>query len=136
MKKLIALLFLFLGQSAFAADSSTVIYHVDEPERLGFALGNINNHIRGVGGPDKVHIVLVVNGPAVKALQKSGADPKLAQTLTQLRAQKVELDACGVAMKQLNLGVEDLIDGFVRVDQGGVVRIAELQGQGYVYIKP
>ena len=135
MKKLLAVLFL-LAQSALAADPTKVIYHVSEPERLPFALANIANHIRGVGGPDKVTIVLVTNGPAVKALQKSSADPKLAETLAQLHTQKVELDACGNTLKQLNLGVGDLVDGFVRVDQGGVVRIAELQGQGYVYIKP
>jgi intracellular sulfur oxidation DsrE/DsrF family protein len=32
--------------------------------------------------------------------------------------------------------LNDLIDGFARVDQGGVVRIVELQQQGYIYLRP
>jgi intracellular sulfur oxidation DsrE/DsrF family protein len=39
-----------------------------------------------------------------------------------MRAQAVETD--------------ELIPGFIRVDQGGVVRIAELQAEGYLYIRP
>ena len=31
---------------------------------------------------------------------------------------------------------DELIPGMIRVDQGGVVRIAELQQQGYLYIRP
>ncbi len=35
-------------------------------------------------------------------------------------------------------GVEtdDLLPGFVRVDQGGVVRLAKLQSEGYIYLRP
>jgi intracellular sulfur oxidation DsrE/DsrF family protein len=29
-----------------------------------------------------------------------------------------------------------LLPGFVTAEQGGVVRIAELQSQGYVYLRP
>ncbi len=136
MRNLICAALMLLGTACFAADPSKVVYHVNEPDRLAFALGNIANHIKGVGGPDKVDIVLVVHGPAVQALQKLTIDPKVADALARLRQQKVEFDACGNTLKQLSLGVEDLADGFVRVDQGGVVRIAELQGKGYVYIRP
>lgn len=135
MKTLLALAFLF-AQCAFAADASKVVYHVNEPDKLPFALQNIANHLRGAGGPDKVEIVLVVHGPVVKALQKTSVDPKVSQALAQLRTQKVEFDACGNTLNQLDLGVGDLVDGFVRVDQGGVVRIAELQARGYVYLRP
>jgi intracellular sulfur oxidation DsrE/DsrF family protein len=33
-------------------------------------------------------------------------------------------------------GLDGLLPGFVRADEGGVVRIAELQSQGYLYIRP
>jgi len=39
-----------------------VVYHVSESKKVSFVLGNINNHIDGVGGPDRVEIVVVVNG--------------------------------------------------------------------------
>jgi hypothetical protein len=39
-------------------------------------------------------------------------------------------------MKALDVGLDELLPNFVQVDQGGVVRIAELQAQGYIYIRP
>ena len=39
-------------------------------------------------------------------------------------------------MKAQKVDVADLLPGFVAVDQGGVVRIAELQSQGYLYLRP
>jgi intracellular sulfur oxidation DsrE/DsrF family protein len=32
--------------------------------------------------------------------------------------------------------MKDLVPGFVAAERGGVVRIAELQSQGYVYLRP
>jgi hypothetical protein len=37
--------------------------------------------------------------------------------------------------RQWNVTVPDLLPGFVKVDRGGVVRIAELQAQGYAYLR-
>jgi len=48
----------------------------------------------------------------------------------------LELNACGNTVKAQNIGVADLMPGFVKVDQGGVVRIAKVQAQGYVYLRP
>ena len=39
-------------------------------------------------------------------------------------------------MEAQNITLSDLLPGFVVADKGGVVRIAELQSQGYVYLKP
>ena len=39
-------------------------------------------------------------------------------------------------MKSQKIELKDLLPGFVSVDQGGVVRIAELQSQGYLYLRP
>jgi len=39
-------------------------------------------------------------------------------------------------MKGQKVTLKDLLPGFVSLEQGGVVRIAELQGQGYAYIRP
>lgn len=48
----------------------------------------------------------------------------------------VELNACGDTMRAQGVETDDLLPGFIRVDQGGVERIAELQMQGCVYIRP
>ena len=43
--------------------------------------------------------------------------------------------ACGNTMKSQNVTVTELLPGFVVADKGGVVRIAELQSQGYLYLR-
>ena len=47
-----------------------VVYHLADADRVHFALGNIQNHFDGVGGPDNVTIALVVLGP--KRLPEAG----------------------------------------------------------------
>jgi intracellular sulfur oxidation DsrE/DsrF family protein len=39
-------------------------------------------------------------------------------------------------MRALNLTLKDLLPGFVVADKGGVVRIAQLQSQGFIYLRP
>lgn len=48
----------------------------------------------------------------------------------------LQLAACGNTMKAQNLTLNDLLPGFVVADRGGVVRIAELQSIGYLYLRP
>jgi intracellular sulfur oxidation DsrE/DsrF family protein len=48
----------------------------------------------------------------------------------------VELAACGNTMKSQHVTLKDLLPGFVSADRGGMVRIAELQSQGYQYLRP
>ena len=39
-------------------------------------------------------------------------------------------------MKSQNVSLKDLLPGFISADKGGVVRLAELQSQGYLYLRP
>jgi hypothetical protein len=39
-------------------------------------------------------------------------------------------------MEAQNLTVGDLLPGFVGAEQGAVVKLAELQGQGWAYLRP
>jgi uncharacterized protein len=39
-------------------------------------------------------------------------------------------------MRAMNLTLKDLLPGFVIADKGAVVRIAELQSQGFIYLRP
>lgn len=113
-----------------------VVYHVADPEKVAFALGNIRNHIEGMGGPEKVEIVLVVHGPGLKAFQELQAEPRVKEGVAALREDGVEFEACGNTLKALGVELFDLLPGFEKVDQGGVVRIAQLQEKGYIYIRP
>ena len=127
------------GGTAWAAtpkNKQKVVYHLSDAEKVSFVLSNIQNHIAGVGGPEYVEIVLVVHGPALKAFHLAAADPAVKQVVSNLKEEGVSLDACANTMKVQKVDESGLLPGFVKVDQGGVVRIAQLQGDGYVYLRP
>lgn len=119
-----------------ASEKQKVAYHVTEQAKVGFVITNIRNHINGMGGPENVEIVLVAHGPALKQFHVMEGNASAMDRLTKLMGKGVKFNACGVTMKALNYQMDDLIEGAVRVDQGGVVRLAQLQQDGYLYLRP
>jgi len=117
-------------------DKSKAVYHLDDLDKVNFVLGNIENHYNGVGGPEHVTIALVVHGPALKAFHAIEASAETAQKVAGFSKAGLGLNACGNTMKAQKVTLQDLLPGFVEARQGGVVRIAELQSQGYVYLRP
>ena len=113
-----------------------VVYHLNDLDKVNFVIGNIENHFDGVGGPDNVTIALVVHGQALRAFHASSANPDLSRRVGQFSKAGLELAACGNTMKSQNVALKDLLPGFISADRGGVVRIAELQSQGYLYLRP
>ena len=113
-----------------------VVYHLSDLDKVSFVVGNIQNHLDGVGGPDNVTIALVVHGQALRAFHTAQANPDLSKHIGQFARAGLELAACGNTMKSQKVGLADLLPGFVAADRGGVVRIAELQSQGYLYLRP
>ena len=89
-----------------------------------------------MGGPDKVTIALVVHGPALRAFNSAGASPDVAHRVGEFGKVGLELNACGNTMKAQKVTLKDLLPGFIVAERGGVVRIAELQSKGYVYLRP
>ena len=127
------------GTGAARADDPAVpkvAYHLSDIDKVAFVLGNIENHIEGEGGPDKVRIVLVVHGPALNLFNKAKANPDIVKRMSRIADAGVGLNACGNTMKAQQIEVTDLLPGFVRVDEGGVVRLARLQAEGYAYLRP
>jgi uncharacterized protein len=121
---------------ADTATRSKVVYHLADAEKVNFVLGNIQNHYDGVGGPDKVTIALVVHGPALKAFQARAATPDLSEKVKHFSKIGLKLNACGNTMKAQKITLADLLPGFVEAHEGGVVKLAELQAQGYIYLRP
>jgi intracellular sulfur oxidation DsrE/DsrF family protein len=113
-----------------------VVYHLSDADKVSFVLGNIENHLDGVGGPDHVTIALVVHGPPLRAFHAASANPNITRRVGQFSKAGLELAACGNTMKSQNVALKDLLPGFISADRGGVVRIAELQSQGYLYLRP
>ncbi len=121
---------------AATPDASKVVYHLSDLDKVDFVLGNINNHYKGMGGPDKVAIALVVHGPALKAFHSASASPDLSKRTAEEKKNGLQLHACINTMRAQNVTLEDLLPGFVVADKGGVVRLAQLQADGYVYLRP
>ncbi|MDO9417489.1 DsrE family protein [Pararhizobium sp.] len=113
-----------------------VVYHLSDIDKAGFVLGNIKNHIEGMGGPDTVRIVLVVHGPALIPFHERKAGADIRAKLAKINGPALSLAACGNTMDGQEVSLADLLPGFVRADEGGVVRIAMLQSQGYLYLRP
>ncbi len=114
-----------------------VVYHLSEPGKANFVLNNIRNHVKGVGGPQNVEIVLVVHGPGLKAFNMISGNQKALGKLAKLQKEAgIAFRACGNTMKALKVSLNDLPPGTARISQGGVVHIMELQEAGYTYIRP
>src|SRR5215217_3700273 len=113
-----------------------VVYHLNDLDKVSFVLGNIQNHLDGVGGPDHVTIALVIHGQALRAFHSAAANPDISKRVGQFSKAGLELAACGNTMKAQNVALKDLLSGLIVAEQGGVVRIAELQSQGYLYLRP
>jgi uncharacterized protein len=119
-----------------ASSKLKVVYHLNDLDKVNFVLGNIQHHFDGVGGPDNVTIALVIHGQALKAFHAASANPDVTKRVGQFSKAGLEMAACGNTMKSQHVTVNDLLPGFVAANKGGVVRIAELQSQGYLYLRP
>src|SRR6187549_48124 len=95
-----------------------VVYHLNDLDKVSFALGNIQNHFDGVGGPDHVTIALVIHGQALRAFHAASANPDITRRVGQFAKAGVEIAVCGNTMKSQN------------------VELKELQSQGYLYLRP
>jgi intracellular sulfur oxidation DsrE/DsrF family protein len=121
---------------AAAPGKLKVVYHLADADKVNFVLGNIRNHYEGVGGSENVTIALVVHGPALKAFQSAQANPDMTRRVNEFNKAGLRMLACGNTMKAQQVTVAELLPGFVAAEEGGVVRIAELQSQGYLYLRP
>lgn len=128
-----------LREAAAAADPAKhhrVVYHLADIDRVMFVLGNIQNHVDGVGGPGQADIRLVVHGPALRAFHALAAETHIVAMTEKLTQAGVAFEACANTMKAQGVKLDDLTSGFVVAEKGGVVRLAELQEQGYAYLRP
>jgi len=132
----------FAPDRAEAADGKgkvKVIYHVDgkDPDVAKYALALINKHIEAEGGPDKIEIELIVHGPALELFEKDKMDPEMTKRFDQIIEKGVKAEMCQVSMKAFGKTLDNLAKGFVAtLHPVAVKRIADLQQQGYLYIKP
>ena len=97
-------------------------------------LGNIKNHYEGTGG--NVDIVLVVHGPALAASSRRAYRPRSPAAspawCSKGSSRKPAATPCGA----WTFRSPTCSTAFHAADKGGVVKLAELQSQGYAYLRP
>ncbi len=96
-------------------------------------LNNIKNLYEAMGA-ERVNVELVAHGAGLSLFTKQ--DTKLAAELARLKTSYgVSYTACSNTMKAQGLTRADLIDQVDRT-MPAMVRLMELQEQGWAYIKP
>jgi uncharacterized protein len=149
---LAALLFLTALPPLAAADGAKVVYHADfaDPRRFSAMLTSIHNMVTFYQNElidYDVRIVFVAHGIRFVTDDKLMETPfqedadmadRRANNAGRLDAlhsvQGVKLELCDITRGQIGLPADKLYDGVESVPSG-VVRLAELQADGFAYIK-
>lgn len=145
-------LFIIPSVASAEDDVAKVVYHADfsDPRRFSAMLTSINNmvtHYQNELIEYDVRIVFVAHGIRFVTGDKLEGTPfaedaALAERRDNLKGrleslqsvQEVKLELCDITRSQINLNAEKLYNGVDSVPSG-VVRIAELQNEGFAYIK-
>ena len=124
---------------AAAKDKVKVLYHIDGNDlaTAKYAMALINKHIEAEGGPENIDVKVVVHGPALTLFKEDTVDPQLKAKLKAALDKGASAEMCQVSMKLFGTPLEKLVAGFTPTEHPvAVKRIADLQQQGYLYIKP
>ena len=120
--------------AAEEARATRVVYHISSANKVAFALGNMRNH--RAGGPAGLKLAAVVHGPAVGLLRADTNDEKLKRAFAAALKDGDAFFACANTLKALSWTLDDLLPGFSLAEKGGVVKLADLQAQGWIYLRP
>jgi hypothetical protein len=126
---------LIFQTAAFAAENKVVIQvSTDDPRTQNIAMNNAVNLQKALG-IDNVDIEIVAYGPGLSMLTQNSNH---AQRVSSLAVQDIRFSACGNTMAKIEKkkGKRPQLAEGVEVVPGGVIRIMELQQQGYAYIRP
>ena len=111
----------------------------DEPAVMNLALNNATNiiqHYKKAG--EKVVVEIVTFGPGLHMLRDDTSPVK--QRIQQMSLEIPEVSFAACANTQANMKKQENKDisliSEAKVTPSGVVRLAELQHQGYAYIRP
>jgi len=126
---------------AALAEIHHIAFQIDDndPQRMNLVLNNVNNviaHYHSLG--DEVEIEVVAYGPGLHMLRAdtSPVAPRIAQM--SLEHDNLHFDACNNTLQamQRQSGAEVPLLDEARIVPAGVVRLVELQEQGWSYIRP
>lgn len=125
--------------AVFAAENKLAI-HVDEnnPQIMNMALNNAANvraHYEALG--ETVEIEIVAYGPGLK-MYTADSPVKDRISAMSLEDDHLVFSACGNTLNAMEkkTGGKVALLSEAKVVPSGVVRLMELQGQGYAYVRP
>ncbi|QGG80817.1 hypothetical protein GH975_09645 [Litorivicinus lipolyticus] len=123
------------------ADTLKAVFQVNsnDPKTMNIALNNINNTYQyfQAQGQD-IDIELVAYGPGLHMFRKDTSPVSGRLEAMAMEIEGIQFSACNNTMKGMTKKegkAPELIDE-TTVVPSGVVRLIELQNQGYAYIKP
>lgn len=106
-----------------------------DPDTWKTAFNNVDNLIAAFG-KDNVDIKVVAYGPGLAAFNKAnGKEAERIAGSKKMCPLGLEFSACSVTMKKVGVYAKDLAP-YVDTAGSGVVRVLQLQEQGYVYVRP
>ena len=144
LKRISMMIGLLLVTTTMAfADAKThrIAFHVDEsdPKVMNMALNNVQNVSKYCAGKgEKVIIELVAYGPGMKMFVKGKSPVEDRVSVMSMSIDEPKFSACGNTHRKMSEKAGKdvaLIDG-VGMAPSGVVRLVELQEQGYAYVRP
>lgn len=127
---------LVLLTTGLAWSQDKVVYHISDAAAQALAgLRNVRNHI---DTDPSAKIVVVTHGNGVDFLMEGAKDKNgslYSGPVSALKSRGVIFEVCEITLKTRNLKHEQFIQE-VDFMPSGVVRITNLQHQGYAYIRP
>jgi intracellular sulfur oxidation DsrE/DsrF family protein len=115
------------------ARATKCVYHLADIEKAAFVLGNLRNHLEGAGA---IELAVVVHGPALRAFAKDAPNRAILLDAQDLMKSGVAFHACAHTLAAQHWTLADLTPGFRLAAKGGVVLLADLQAEGWAYLRP
>ena len=111
-----------------------VVYHLSDTDKVGFVLANMRNHRSG--GAPGLQLAAGVHGPALAAFHATADNEALKHEFASRRESGDTFFACVNTLNAHQWTLADVLPGFELADKGGVVKLADLQAQGWIYLRP
>lgn len=111
------------------AETLKVVYHINEIEKTQTLMNSIGAILEA---KKETEIKVVFQGSAIVRL---GVDSDMKATIKSFIQRGVSFGACSISLINKSLSPSLLIEGVEIINDGGVIRILQLQKQGYGYIK-
>jgi intracellular sulfur oxidation DsrE/DsrF family protein len=106
----------------------------DNPQLWNLILNNIANLI-GAMGKEHVDIKVIAYGPGINMFKKGSTVLERLDSLKKFAGSSVGYTVCSNTMKAMKVERQDIVE-LVDDFYPGIVRVVELQEQGYVYLRP